>query len=219
VTTRLAAPAVLIAMVHLGTASANAQTASQPVPTTGEKPVTQAPRARPLTSLDVQVVITRQQGQKQISSLPYSLAVTANATNAAQLNMGTDVPVPSTTITPAAPAAAPEDKGKTPPAAQKPVVSFSYRSVGTSISCRATGGDDGRFEVSLEVDDSSVFTSEQAPPPMQLPGVPGPLPVFRNFRTRNTLILQDGQSRRFTAAADRVSGETVQVEVTLRVVK
>jgi hypothetical protein len=45
------------------------------------------------------------------------------------------------------------------------------------------------------------------------------MPVFRNFKTRNTLLLQDGQSRRFTAAADRVSGETVQVEVTLRVVK
>jgi hypothetical protein len=45
------------------------------------------------------------------------------------------------------------------------------------------------------------------------------MPVFRNFKTRTTLLLRDGQSRQFTAATDRVSGETVRIDVTLRVVK
>jgi hypothetical protein len=210
-TRMVSASAFMVAAVLLAPASMQVQTAQQPAQ---EKPVAQAPRARPLTSLDVQVVISRHQGQKQISSIPYSLAVTANHANAAQLNMGSDVPVPATTFQ----APPPPEAGAKPAASQaKPIVSYSYRSVGTIISCRASSSEDGRYELSLEVDDSSVFTSEQAAPPIPL--LHGTMPVFRNFKTRNTLLLQDGQSRRFTAAADRVSGETVQVEVTLRVVK
>jgi hypothetical protein len=35
----------------------------------------------------------------------------------------------------------------------------------------------------------------------------------------NNLVLRDGQTRQFTAATDRVTGEVVKVDVTLRVVK
>jgi hypothetical protein len=33
------------------------------------------------------------------------------------------------------------------------------------------------------------------------------------------LVMKDGQTREFTAATDRVSGEVVRISVTLRVVK
>ena len=45
------------------------------------------------------------------------------------------------------------------------------------------------------------------------------MPVFRSYQSTNTLVLKDGQSREFTAAADRVSGEVIRIGVTLRVVK
>jgi hypothetical protein len=45
------------------------------------------------------------------------------------------------------------------------------------------------------------------------------MPVFRSFRSTNTLVLRDGQTRQFTAATDRVSGEVVRIDVTLNVVK
>ena len=45
------------------------------------------------------------------------------------------------------------------------------------------------------------------------------MPVFKSFKTRNRLLLRNGQTRQFTAATDRVSGETVRIEVTLTVVK
>jgi hypothetical protein len=42
-------------------------------------------------------------------------------------------------------------------------------------------------------------------------------PVFRSYESRNTLLLRNGQSRQYIAATDRVSGEIVRIEVTLRV--
>jgi hypothetical protein len=45
------------------------------------------------------------------------------------------------------------------------------------------------------------------------------MPVFRKFSSTNMLVMRDGQTREFTAATDRVSGEVVRIAVTLRVVK
>ena len=45
------------------------------------------------------------------------------------------------------------------------------------------------------------------------------LPVIRSFRASNNVVLRDGQTRQFTAAADRITGEVVKVDVTLRVAK
>jgi hypothetical protein len=170
-------------------------------------PIPLDPRAQPpakaLVPLEVEVVIARYDGAKRISSIPYTLAINANGTEV-QLNMGTDVAVPSTAF---APVANPETKAQ-------PLVSYNYRSVGTQIQARATTTDDGRFDVRLDIDDSSVYTN----PTPAGSGIQG-LPAFRNFRSRNTLLLRDGQMREYTAATDRVSGEVVKVSVTLRVVK
>jgi len=181
----------------------------------------------PRTSLDVQVVIVRTQGDKAISRLPYSLEVTTGMPES-QLNIGTEVPVP--TFTPARPAAAKPQAGGQPgagagqpqPAAPadppiglpQPIQPVSYRSVGTVISCRASNGESGQYEIVLSVDDNAVLPRDAAS------SNSGPdLPVFRAFRARNTIVLRDGQTRTFTAAADRVSGEMVRVEVTLHVLK
>ena len=45
------------------------------------------------------------------------------------------------------------------------------------------------------------------------------LPVIRTFRASNNLVLRDGQTRQFSAAADRITGEVVKVDVTLKVAK
>ena len=170
-------------------------------------PIPVAPRpvqaAKALVPLEVEVVISRYMDTKRISSLPYTLAVNANGPEV-QLNMGTDVAVPSTTFAPAAADA----KGQ-----PGPLMSYNYRSVGTSISSMASVMEDGRFDLRLNIDDSSVYQS-----PSTIPGG-NQMPAFRSFRSRNTLLLRDGQSREYTAATDRVSGEVVKISVTLRVVK
>jgi type II secretory pathway component GspD/PulD (secretin) len=159
-----------------------------------------------VTPLEVQIVISKFQGDKRISSIPYVLAVNANSSSA-QLTVGADVPVQSTTFIPATAA-----DGK--PAS--PLRSFNYRNVGTNIECSAVTAEDGRFELSVSVDESSLVTNVAADSKGQ-PAVE--MPVFRSFKSRNKVLLRSGQTRQYTAATDRVSGETVRIEVTLTVVK
>ena len=190
---------LLVALTMLGAPSIT--TAQVPQVVEPFKP--QAPEpAKARIPLEIEVVITRYDGTKKVSSLPYTLAVNANGTEV-QLNMGAEVAVPSTAFTPLAQGGA----------NVSPLTSYNYRSVGTGIITRATTAEDGRFDLQLSIDDSSVYTNPAAPPGL------GQVPAFRSFRSRNTLLLRDGQTREYTAATDRVSGEVVKVSVTLKVVK
>ena len=192
--------AVLVVMTVAGGAALAQE--PKPAPEPVNPGVVFRPPSKPTLAvpLEVQVVISRYQGEKRVSSLPYTLAVNANSGESTQLNIGGDVPIPMTTFTPVG-------DGK-----PSPLVSFQYKNIGTSINCRATSIDDGRFDLRVEIDESSVYTSGDS-------AKAGESPSFRSFRTRNTLLLRDGQMRQYTAATDRVSGETIRVEVTLRVVK
>jgi hypothetical protein len=175
----------------------------------------------PLIPLQVRVVVSRYQGEKKVASLPYEVSVSANVGGqAAQLRMGADVPVPNTTFLPGppqppTPTPTPTEKPAPPKPPAPPFTSFNYKAIGTNIDCSAFTTEDGRFRVHLSIEDSSVYTEVQD---ASLP-IAGKVPVFRSFRSSNTLVLRDGQSRQFTAATDRISGEVVRVDVTLTVLK
>lgn len=165
-------------------------------------------RAEALVPLDVQVVITRYQGEKKTSSVPYALTVNASLRGnppVTQLRMGGRVPVPAM-----APAIGPDGKPLAGIVGGGPV---SYEEVGTSIDCSSRPLPDGRFEMTISVSDSAVTTAQN------VEGERSALPVIRTFRATNNLVLRDGQTRQFTAAADRITGEVVRVDVTLRVAK
>lgn len=150
------------------------------------------------TPLKVQVVIGRYQGEKKISSMPYTL--TMNAGNHANLRMGAKIPIVMMMMT-----NVPKDAPQGGP--------VQYQDVGTGIDCSSTELDNGRYLLSLTVDDSSVYPDET-----QSGGTKGN-PSFRSFRATNALVLKNGETGQFTAATDKVSGETVRVDVTLTVVK
>ena len=179
---------LLVPLMAFGAASTTAAQAPEP--------------AKARVPLEIEVVITRYDGTKKVSSLPYTLAVNANGSEV-QLNMGAEVAVPSTAFTPAAGAGS----------NVSPLTSYTYRSVGTGIVARAITAEDGRFDLQLNIDDSSIYTNPGASSALAA------VPAFRSFRSRNTLLLRDGQTREYTAATDRVSGEVVRVSVTLKVVK
>jgi hypothetical protein len=175
-----------------------------------EQPV----KTRQLVPLKVQIVVSRYEGEKKTSSLPYTLTVNANdghlepdgsyrPFHVAQLRTGAKVPIPS--IAP--------PQGSPIPGGMGPV---TYQAIGTNIDCTAQSLDDGRFAVSISIEDTSVYADGKT-----APGVSkiADIPSFRTFQSSNTVILKDGQSSQFTLAADKISGEVTKVDVTVLVVK
>jgi type II/III secretion system protein len=160
-------------------------------------PAARAAAALNTTPLKLQIVIGRYQGEKKISSMPYTMSVLAG--NGAHLRMGTRIPVMMVTTT-----NTPKDTPQVGP--------VQYQDVGTNIDCSATALDDGRFALTMTLEDSSVYPDDQPP------GVRGN-PSFRSFRATNGFVLKNGETGQFTTAADKVTGETVKVDVTLTVLK
>jgi hypothetical protein len=150
-----------------------------------------------LTPLKVQLVITRTQGDKKVSSLPYVLWVTANDRQETNLRMGVEVPVSMGTSNSAIP-------------------SYSYRPIGTNIDCRATTVDNS-FNLSITLSDSSIqFDPKEAVPTSNRVT---DAPAFRSFTSKFSILLRDGQTAQYSSATDPVSGETLKVDVTLNVLK
>jgi hypothetical protein len=150
----------------------------------------------------VQIVITRFQGDKKVSSLPYTLSVVANDPRGtgSSLRMGAQVPI--------APRTGPDSK-------DVPNNQLQYRDIGTNIDCSATSLDEARFRVGITIDDSSVIGDE----PAAQQGLASGRPWFRSFRSTEVLLLKDGQSAQYTTVTDKVNGEVVKVDVTLTVLK
>jgi hypothetical protein len=144
-------------------------------------------------SLDVEVVISRFQGDKKVSSLPYALVVSANRQAkppTTVLRMGGRVPLP---VAPGGP--------------------VSYTDVGTQIDCSARIKSEREYELTISVEDSAV--AKAGDPVLDNAG----LPVIRTFQARNTLVMREGQTRQFTVASDRVTSEVVRIDVTVRAPK
>jgi hypothetical protein len=175
-----------------------------PMTARGQQPIAATPKPA-LVPLDVDLVIARYQGDKKISSIPYTLNVNANG-DATTFNMGTEVPVPTTILSPTG------SSGQQP----APIRSYNYRNVGINVSLRASTVNDGLFQVQVNLEDSSVFSPDARQPSMPMIT---DAPAFRSFKGVNTVLLKDGQTRQYTVATDRVTGEVLKVDVTLKVLK
>jgi hypothetical protein len=169
-------------------------------------------KANAVVPIDLEVVISRYQGDKRTSSLPYALTVNAKYVSNVEgapmtsLRMGGEVPLPTMSLTV-------DGKPLTGVPTGGPVM---YKAVGTNIDARGRILDGGRFEIWVSVQDDAIAT------PQSVGAGSGPatnLPVIRSFRASNNVVLKDGQTRQFTAAADRITGEVVKVDVTLKVAK
>jgi hypothetical protein len=157
--------------------------------------------------------VSRFQGEKKVSSLPYTLMVNANdgvllpegryqPYKMARLRSGAEVPVATIAV--------PKDS---PVQGTGPV---SYHSIGTNIDCSAYSLEGDRFKIEISIEDASVYAEGQT-----AQGAPklNDLPSFRTFQSNNAVILKDGQSIQFTVGADKVSGEVTKVDVTVTVEK
>lgn len=155
--------------------------------------------------IEVQLVVSRWQGDKKVSSLPYTLAVNAGNQpeghrDLARLRMGASVPV--------------FDAAGRGDSAQSSQGARAYRDIGTNIDCTAFLTDDGRYRLQLTVEDSSVYADDRT-----AASGGATAPTFRQFRLSNVATLRDGQTTQFVSAADKITGELLKIDVSVKVIK
>ena len=155
-----------------------------------EKPK-EGPR-KPLVPLKLQVVFSRYQGEKKVSSLPYTLSVNSEG-RPARLRMGIQVPIQTMANN---------------------VPTVQYKDATNNLDCSVETLDDGRFKVACSLEQGSIYEAE-AGRSVSLPSGP----MLRSFRSETDLLLRDGQTAQYTAATDPVSGEMLKIDMTLTVVK
>ena len=167
------------------------------------------PAPPPKLATRVEVVISRYQGDKKVSSQPYVLmpTVSSNPAGRVSLRIGVDVPVGTTTTT------LPPEGGRQGVTTTQP----KYSSVGTNIDCWVSGGSDGKFDVMINLTDSSIFNPDgdgRSTAARVTDAV-----AIRNFTANNTLTMKDGQTMLLATASDKVTGEVIKVEVTFALLK
>jgi hypothetical protein len=154
--------------------------------------------SKPITPLTVQVVFSEYEGEKKISSLPYSIPVNADdpgPMRQTSLRMGVRVPI----------ALGGKDSN------------IQYENVGTDIDCSAESIEGGHFKVFLNVNRSSLYTP--GPGAETAAQAQAGAPMIRRFQETLNLLMRDGQTVQNTMATDPVTGHICKVDVTLRVVK
>ncbi|OFW09069.1 MAG: hypothetical protein A3H96_13515 [Acidobacteria bacterium RIFCSPLOWO2_02_FULL_67_36] len=167
-------------------------------------PAKEAPPKPAMVPLKVQLVLSRYQGEKKISSVPYALWVIANDPDnrGTNVRMGNKIPVTSTVFT----------------SGGAPTTSYNYQDVGTNIDCRASTTPEAGYRVSLTVTDTSVyFPGRNERPATGSTNVA--VPAFRNFTSNFYVLLRDGQSGQYLSATDPITGEVLKLDVTLNVLK
>jgi len=167
-----------------------------------EKAASGAERKEPI-ALTVQVVFSEFEGERKISSLPYSMPLNAYEARQfadwEQLRMGIKVPLTTR-------------EGAT-----------QYMDVGTNIDALAWTKGDGAFDLQVRVERTSVYSADAGNKPVEWTSqgslAISPQPVVRSYRSTMTLRLRDGQTMQRSLATDPLSGRVLKVDVTLNVVK
>lgn len=164
-----------------------------------EKPKTEE-RVKVPTPVKVSIIFAEYDGDKKISSMPYFFTVITDekvgGNYSTSLRTGIRVPI--------------ETDGKD----QKTV----YMDIGSNIDCGIKAEDDGRFHLYLIFDRSALYPNKSSEGE-RLVAEPNGLPLLRQFRTSENLILKDGQTSENLLSTDPLNGHTLRVSVTINVQK
>jgi hypothetical protein len=160
----------------------------------------------PTTTLKVQVTIAETDGERKVVNLPYTYYLRAAeggpAASLTKLRLGSRIPV-----------YVGKENG------------MQYLDVGTSIDSRAYSSENGRFDITLNLERSwvegDVLVPMEKASAQTTDAHVGPFrePIIRQFKTELTLTMRDGQSTQSTLAADPLSGKIMSITVTINVVK
>ena len=154
-----------------------------------------------ITPVRVQVVFSEFEGEKKISSLPYTMLINAvEGGPTASLRVGLRVPVQT---------------------GSAPNAQIQYVDMGTNLDGKVEKTEDGRYLLHLGVERSSAYSSGSAQKPASAGGaeITSLQPVMQQFRTRMDLLFRDGQTIQSAVSTDPVTGHVLKVDVTLNVLK
>ena len=147
------------------------------------------------TPVKLQVVMTRYDGEKKVSSMPYTVLFIAAEPNekpvAKTIMMGVQVPLQTF-------------------ANNAPTVAF--KDVGARIGGIVSSLGGGRYRLNLDIEQSFVADGQGRS------GITAG-PVLRTFRDNVDVVLRDGQTTQSSSTTDPVTGEVLKVDLTLVVVK
>jgi hypothetical protein len=154
-----------------------------------------------VTPLRVQVVFNEYDGDKKISSLPYTLLLNAEDRYRTSMRMGLRVPIETSSNT--------------------GVKQIQYQDVGTNLDGTAQKADADKFILNLQVEKSSVYVPGSAQKSASIGGneISNSQPIIQAFRIQGNLLVRDGQTVQSTAATDPVTGHVLKLDVTVNVVK
>ena len=150
--------------------------------------------------LKVTVVFSEFEGEKKLTSLPYTLFLKSAEEHKdyfGTVRMGVRVPIWT--------------GGKDS--------AIQYQDVGSNIDCEARAARDDRYLLDLRLERSSIYTTKDEHSAEQRVDEQPHQPLVRQFRANLALMLRDGQTTQSTMATDPLNGHTIRVDVTLNVVK
>lgn len=171
--------------------------ATQETPKAAQPAATAPAAGGTVPLLRVQITLARYQGEKKVSSAPYTLLMNADGSRGG-VRIGASVPVP---VAPS---------GANPERAAQTV---QYREIGTFLDCSARPAGGGLYQLELSIEDVSVLGDES-----QVGAAKTGVPSFRVFRASHKFGAREGQLTQFTGATDRTSGDVVRVELTFTTV-
>ena len=170
---------------------------AQPPPQ--EKPKSEE-HAQPTIPVKVQVVFSEYDGEKKISSMPYSFTAITNENFGGYYNtsLRTGVRVPV----------------KAGGAEQK----TSYMDVGSNIDCGIRTTDDDHYHLYMIFERSALYPNSGAQAEKTQPSRPDAPPLVRQFKASINMILKDGQTSE-TVSTDPLNGHSLRISATINVMK
>ncbi len=186
--------ALLLSILCLSSQQLRAQEKSQERPKTEE-------RAKSPIPVKVQMVFTEYDGDKKVSSMPYSFIAIPDEKiggyYSTSLRTGVKIPL--------------ETDGKD----QK----TSYIDVGSNIDCGIRSEEDGRFHLFMIFERSALYPANSTVDGKMEVSRPNGQPLIRQFKTSENLILKDGQTVESTLSTDPLNGHVIKLIVTINVQK
>lgn len=154
-----------------------------------------APKEKPGVPVKVQIVFSEFEGEKKISSMPYSLiAITDEKVGgyySTSLRTGVRIPV--------------EIDGKD----QK----STYMDVGSNIDCGVRTTAEGSYHLYMIFERSALY---QPGADDKLSGRP---PLVRQFKASENMILKDGQTSESVVSTDPLNGHSLHISITINLAK